>query len=153
MAIHQSKCAHPPCVCVPPEGEKYCRKVCKDAGSEETEIACDCGHPACTNEVLTGLDRLARQTHWSTQIPVLVTSVRNTAGQPQRYETLHDQADAWRDPVHVSALQAVRHYLGIHEPEQEPFTQAARAMNEHAAAAHGRPLPTSSPYTLVWHAR
>jgi hypothetical protein len=48
MIKKETKCAHLPCICVPPEGEKYCTQFCKDAGSEETEIACDCGHPACT---------------------------------------------------------------------------------------------------------
>jgi len=69
MASTKSKCAHLPCVCVLPEGEKYCRQSCKDARSVKTEIACDCGHPACTNEVLTGIDRLAPQTHWFVRIP------------------------------------------------------------------------------------
>jgi len=32
-------------------------------------------------------------------------------------------------------------------------TQAARAMNEHAAAAHSRPVPVSPPNARVWHAR
>jgi hypothetical protein len=45
---NDKKCAHLPCVCVPANGEKYCSQFCKDAGSEETEIACDCGHPACS---------------------------------------------------------------------------------------------------------
>jgi len=48
MAKDQSKCAHLPCVCVPPAGKKYCTQFCKDAGSKETEIARDCHHPACT---------------------------------------------------------------------------------------------------------
>ena len=39
MPKTQSKCAHLPCICVPPDGEKYCTQFCKDAGSEETEIA------------------------------------------------------------------------------------------------------------------
>ena len=48
MAKDQTKkCAHLPCVCVPANDEKYCSQHCKDAGSEEAEIACDCGHPAC----------------------------------------------------------------------------------------------------------
>jgi hypothetical protein len=48
MTSKSSKCAHLPCVCVPPDGEKYRSQVCKEAGSSEAEIACDCGHPACT---------------------------------------------------------------------------------------------------------
>lgn len=42
------KCAHPACVCIAPAGEKYCSQSCKGAGADEVEIACDCGHPACT---------------------------------------------------------------------------------------------------------
>ena len=49
MANEKSeKCAHVPCVCIPPKGEKYCSQACKEAGAEETEIACNCEHPACT---------------------------------------------------------------------------------------------------------
>jgi hypothetical protein len=42
------QCAHLPRVCIPPAGEKYCSQFCKEAGSSESEIACDCGHPART---------------------------------------------------------------------------------------------------------
>ena len=40
-------CAHEPCACTVPEGEKYCSDYCRTAGSEEVEIACDCDHEAC----------------------------------------------------------------------------------------------------------
>ena len=43
-----NKCSHQSCVCIPPASEKYCSQFCKDAGSEETEIACDCGHAPCS---------------------------------------------------------------------------------------------------------
>jgi hypothetical protein len=39
------KCAHPMCKCM--TTEKYCSNYCKDAGDDEVEIACDCGHPNC----------------------------------------------------------------------------------------------------------
>jgi len=39
------KCAHPSCICAAPPSEKYCSQFCKDAGPDELEIACDCGHP------------------------------------------------------------------------------------------------------------
>lgn len=42
-----TKCAHIPCLCEVPLGEKYCGEVCREAGSEDVEIACECGHPAC----------------------------------------------------------------------------------------------------------
>jgi hypothetical protein len=42
-----TKCAHIPCLCDVPPGEKYCGDACRDAGSEDTEIACECDHPAC----------------------------------------------------------------------------------------------------------
>jgi hypothetical protein len=36
MATENSeKCAHVPCICTAPKGEKYCSQACKDAGSEE----------------------------------------------------------------------------------------------------------------------
>jgi hypothetical protein len=77
VAKNESKCAYLPCVCVPPEGERYCRQFCKDAGSKKTEIGCDCGHPACTNEVLTGIDRLACQ-------PYLCALLTSGASFPSR---------------------------------------------------------------------
>jgi hypothetical protein len=48
MTDEIKKCAHVPCLCVPSEGKKYCSQLCEDAGSSEVELACDCGHPACT---------------------------------------------------------------------------------------------------------
>jgi hypothetical protein len=41
------KCAHVPCLCNVPSGEEYCGEVCREAGSEDVEIACQCDHPAC----------------------------------------------------------------------------------------------------------
>lgn len=48
MANESKKCAHLPCSCMAPAGEKYCSQFCKEAGGAETEIACDCGHPPCS---------------------------------------------------------------------------------------------------------
>ena len=48
MANPNKKCAHPGCACLVPSGEKYCSPFCKAAGDKETEIACGCGHPACS---------------------------------------------------------------------------------------------------------
>jgi len=42
-----SKCAHVPCNCRAEPGNKYCGQVCKEAGSNEVEIACQCDHGAC----------------------------------------------------------------------------------------------------------
>jgi hypothetical protein len=48
MANQKTKlCAHMPCLCVVPDGEEYCGDACRDAGSEDVEIACQCNHPAC----------------------------------------------------------------------------------------------------------
>lgn len=47
MAAESKKCAYLRCLCMAPAGEKYCSQFCKEAGPSETEIACDCGHPAC----------------------------------------------------------------------------------------------------------
>ena len=41
------KCAHIPCLCNVPNGEEYCGEACRDAGSDDVEIACQCDHPAC----------------------------------------------------------------------------------------------------------
>jgi len=45
----RKKCAHVPCSCV--TEEKYCSQSCKDAGSEEVEIGCSCGHASCATKV------------------------------------------------------------------------------------------------------
>jgi hypothetical protein len=44
----QTKCAHLPCKCMAQPGEKYCGQACKEAGSEEVEIACPCDHGPCS---------------------------------------------------------------------------------------------------------
>jgi hypothetical protein len=41
------KCAHMPCLCDVSDGQEYCGEACRDAGSEDVEIACQCDHPAC----------------------------------------------------------------------------------------------------------
>jgi len=43
----QVKCAHLPCLCLAQAGDKYCGQSCKDAGSNEVEIACECDHGPC----------------------------------------------------------------------------------------------------------
>jgi hypothetical protein len=48
MSTNQEKrCAHIPCQCAVPTGEKYCGQACEEAGSEEVEIACQCDHGPC----------------------------------------------------------------------------------------------------------
>ena len=29
------------------EGDEFCSKYCEDAGRDEVEISCDCGHQGC----------------------------------------------------------------------------------------------------------
>jgi hypothetical protein len=41
------KCAHIPCLCDIADGEEYCGETCRDAGSDDVEIACQCNHAAC----------------------------------------------------------------------------------------------------------
>ena len=41
------KCKHILCMCEVPSGQDYCGQICKDAGGEDVEIACDRGHPSC----------------------------------------------------------------------------------------------------------
>jgi hypothetical protein len=41
MANPEKKmCAHLPCLCVVPDGEEFCGEACRDAGSDDVEIAC-----------------------------------------------------------------------------------------------------------------
>ncbi len=48
MADENKKCAHSMCECTVAANEKYCSAYCHDAQDEkETEIQCDCKHPAC----------------------------------------------------------------------------------------------------------
>ena len=48
MAKEEPKqCAHTPCICLVPHDREYCSDFCRDAGKEEVEIACECGHPTC----------------------------------------------------------------------------------------------------------
>ena len=42
-----NKCAHIPCLCEVAAGQEYCSEACQDAGSEDVEIACQCGHTIC----------------------------------------------------------------------------------------------------------
>lgn len=42
----ENKCAHLPCRCMVATGE-YCGQPCKEAGSSEVEIACQCDHGPC----------------------------------------------------------------------------------------------------------
>ena len=41
-------CAHIPCGCLVAPGEKYCSDSCRDAGSNEVEVECECMHETCT---------------------------------------------------------------------------------------------------------
>jgi hypothetical protein len=43
----KSKCAHLPCRCLVQSSDKYCGEACKEAGSKEVEIACQCDHEPC----------------------------------------------------------------------------------------------------------
>jgi len=41
------KCAHIPCRCSVADGKKYCGEACRDFGSEDVEIACQCDRQSC----------------------------------------------------------------------------------------------------------
>ena len=43
----KTKCAHIPCLCEVAPGQKYCSEACRDAGSEDVEVACQCDHASC----------------------------------------------------------------------------------------------------------
>jgi hypothetical protein len=45
--LQTKKCAHVPCLCDVEDGQEYCGQACREAGSEDVEIACQCSHPAC----------------------------------------------------------------------------------------------------------
>lgn len=47
QATKTKKCAHLPCLCEVAQHVEFCGDACRDAGSEEVEIACQCDHPAC----------------------------------------------------------------------------------------------------------
>jgi hypothetical protein len=47
-------CAHEPCQCKVPAGEKFSSDFCREAGADEVEIACDCDHPACNEAEAMG---------------------------------------------------------------------------------------------------
>lgn len=55
------KCAHIPCLCNLTNGEKYCGESCRDAGSDDVEIACQCDHPACPLTTTEFLDQSAAE--------------------------------------------------------------------------------------------
>jgi hypothetical protein len=40
-------CAHIPCLCEVAPSQKYCSETCRDAGSEDVEVACQCDHASC----------------------------------------------------------------------------------------------------------
>jgi hypothetical protein len=44
----KKKCAYIPCLCDVAEGEEYCSEPCRDAGSDNVEIECQCDHPQCS---------------------------------------------------------------------------------------------------------
>jgi hypothetical protein len=44
---NKNKCKRIPCRCEVPSGQDYCGQICRDAGENDVEIACECGHPAC----------------------------------------------------------------------------------------------------------
>jgi len=47
MSDSKDTCRHIPCRCEVPAGEKFCSDACRDAGANEVEIACECGHAIC----------------------------------------------------------------------------------------------------------
>jgi hypothetical protein len=48
MANQEIKlCAHIPCLCPVANGDEYWGQACRDAGSDDVEIACQCDHALC----------------------------------------------------------------------------------------------------------
>jgi hypothetical protein len=50
MADTTEKCAHPSCACKKSSDSKFCSALCEGA-SENPDIVCNCGHPACASVV------------------------------------------------------------------------------------------------------
>jgi hypothetical protein len=55
------KCAHIPCLCDVAPGRKYCGDSCRDAGSDDVAIACQCDHVTCPLTIREFVSRLAAQ--------------------------------------------------------------------------------------------
>src|SRR5437660_181740 len=49
------------CLCDVPPGKNYCGDSCRDAGSNDVEIACQCDHAACPLTIREFVSRLAAQ--------------------------------------------------------------------------------------------
>jgi len=47
----KKKCAHLPCGCEVKPSQKYCGQACENAGDQDVEIACECGHSTCPASV------------------------------------------------------------------------------------------------------
>ena len=44
--MSDKKCKHPACTCFVLGNKDYCSTSCEDFG-DNTELACQCGHPGC----------------------------------------------------------------------------------------------------------
>jgi hypothetical protein len=51
MSADSKKCSMDGCLCMVPQGQKYCSAYC-EAAKGETTLECDCGHPACASQKL-----------------------------------------------------------------------------------------------------
>ena len=47
MKQEKKMCARIACFCAVPVGEEFCSELCRQAGSDGMEVACECDHPAC----------------------------------------------------------------------------------------------------------
>ena len=45
--LETNMCAHIACFCSVPIGEQFCCELCREAGREGIEVACQCDHSAC----------------------------------------------------------------------------------------------------------
>jgi hypothetical protein len=51
----KAKCARIPCLCDVALGQEYCSEACRDAGSEEVEIACQWPRELPSNGIERGI--------------------------------------------------------------------------------------------------
>ena len=62
MANQETKSAHTYLACAMyHRGKEYCGDSCRDAGSDDVEIACQCDHAACPLTIREFVSRLAAQ--------------------------------------------------------------------------------------------
>ena len=66
MADKAEKCAHVPCQCMPPKGEKYCSQLCKDADQKKQRSVATADIPHARNSSICSLTETSVKRHEDT---------------------------------------------------------------------------------------